>query len=302
MTGDEAQTMTAGEASAADTLVEAIEGAEPLDRIATPLSRLVRGALPSGDVKDALSGTWLGHPLHPVLTDVVVGSLLSASALDLLAGRGADPARERLVALGMLAYAPTAASGASDWTDAAVDPRVKRVGIVHAMVNLAGVTLYAASLPAGRRGSRASAIALRAAGAGAFVVGGFLGGHLSFRRNVGPDQTAFDPGPSDWTAAVDGSQLVERRPYRAIVGDTPVLLVLDGERIHAIHDRCSHRGCSLSEGELEGEEVVCACHSSRFSLADGSVRHGPAVAPQPAFDVRRQGNIVEVRLRGADSE
>ena len=283
--------------SFAEPLVDAIEAAEPLDRIGTPTSRAIRSLLAPGKVKDALSGTWLGHPLHPVLTDLVVGSLFSASALDLLAPGDGGPAQERLIALGLAAYIPTAASGASDWLDATSDPRVKRVGIVHASANLLGVALYAGSVPAGRRGTRAGAIALRTAGAGVLALGAFLGGHLSFRRDVGPNQTAFDPGPSEWTPAVDSSQLVEGRPHRAIVGDTPVLLLLSGEQIHAIHDRCSHRGCSLSDGEVEGEEIVCGCHFSRFSLTDGSVRRGPAVAPQPAFDVRRQGSIVEVRLR-----
>jgi nitrite reductase/ring-hydroxylating ferredoxin subunit len=278
---------------------EAIEAAEPLDRIATPVSQAVRAVLSPGQIKDALSGTWLSHPLHPALTDLVVGPLMSASALDLIAGRHADRARERLIALALAAAVPTAAAGASDWADAAVDPRVKRAGIVHATANVVGAGLYAGSLPVGRRGAHVRAAAMRTAGAGVLVIGAFLGGHLSFRRNVGPDQTAFDPGPSDWTAAVDGSQLVEGRPHRAIVGDTPVLLLLQGDHIYAIHDRCSHRGCSLSEGEVEGEEIVCRCHSSRFSLADGSVRNGPAVAPQPAFDARREGTTVQIRLRGS---
>jgi nitrite reductase/ring-hydroxylating ferredoxin subunit len=286
-----------GVRTVAEGLSSAIESAEPLDRVATPVTRAVRAALSPGAVKDALSGTWLTHPLHPVLTDVVVGSLFSASILDLVGGRGAEPARERLIGVGLLAYTPTALSGASDWLDATSDPRVKRTGIVHAAANLVGAGLYAGSLPAGRRGSRASAVALRTVGAGVLVLGAFLGGHLSFRRNVGPDQTAFDPGPSDWTPAVDGSQLVEGRPYRAIVGDTPVLLLRAGDEVRALHDRCSHRGCSLAEGEVEGEEIVCGCHFSRFSLVDGSVRRGPAVAPQPAFDVRWQDGIVEVRLR-----
>lgn len=283
-----------------EPLIEAIDGAEVLDRVATPLSEAVRSVLAPGAVKDALSGTWLGHPLHPVLTDVVVGSLLSASALDLLGGQSLETARARLIGLGIVAYAPTAASGASDWLDATSDPRVKREGVVHAAANLLGVSMYATSLPAGKRGARGRAVALRSAGLGMLVLGAYLGGHLSFRRNVGPDQTVFDAGPSDWTPAVDGSQLVEGRPHRAIVGDTPVLLVQRGDRIHAMHDRCSHRGCSLSEGEIEGDEIVCGCHFSRFSLTDGSVQRGPAVAPQPVYEVRREGSIVQIRLGGED--
>jgi nitrite reductase/ring-hydroxylating ferredoxin subunit len=288
----------AGESRVAgESLTAAIENAEFLDRVGTPLSNAVRSVLDPGPLKDALSGTWLGHPLHPVLTDVVVGSFFSTSALDLLGGRSLEPARRRLVAVGLVAYAPTALSGASDWIDATSDTRVKRDGVVHAAANLVGSALYGASLPIGKRGRRATAVAMRTAGMGVLVLGAFLGGHLSFRRNVGPDQTFFDPGPSDWTSAVDASQLVEGRPQRAIVGDTPVLLLQRGDQIHAIHDRCSHRGCSLAEGEVEGDEIVCGCHFSRFSMSDGSVRRGPAVAPQPVFETRREGSIVQVRLR-----
>jgi nitrite reductase/ring-hydroxylating ferredoxin subunit len=73
------------------------------------------------------------------------------------------------------------------------------------------------------------------------------------------------------------------------------MMVRDGTRIFAIHDRCSHRGCSLSDGQIDGEQVVCSCHGSRFDLRDGAVRGGPASAPQPAFQVRERGGLLEVR-------
>jgi nitrite reductase/ring-hydroxylating ferredoxin subunit len=74
-----------------------------------------------------------------------------------------------------------------------------------------------------------------------------------------------------------------------------VLLLRQGERTYAIHDRCSHRGCSLSEGEVQGEEVVCSCHGSRFDLRDGAVINGPATTAQPAFQVRESGGRLEIR-------
>jgi nitrite reductase/ring-hydroxylating ferredoxin subunit len=127
------------------------------------------------------------------------------------------------------------------------------------------------------------------------MAGGYLGGHLSLTRGVGPVETVFDPGPTDWTPAADESVLRERVPTRVVVDETPVLILKNGEEIYAIHDRCSHRGCSLSDGQLEGEEIVCACHGSRFDVRDGSLKHGPATAPQPAFQVRRRDSRVEVR-------
>jgi nitrite reductase/ring-hydroxylating ferredoxin subunit len=122
-----------------------------------------------------------------------------------------------------------------------------------------------------------------------------LGGHMSLSKGVGPDQTVFDPGPSDWSVTADASQLADRRPLRVIVADTPILLLRDGDQVFAIHDRCSHRGCSLSEGTVEGLEIVCACHGSRFDLRDGSLKRGPATAAQPTFQVRVREDRVEVR-------
>jgi len=266
------------------------------DKPAALASGAVSAALPPGKVKDALSGTWLGHALHPALTDVVIGSFLSATALDLIAPKSGATASKRLILLGIAAYGPTAAAGASDWVDSqSGDPRVRRAGIVHAAGNSVALSLYVASLVKRRRGSRAAASMLSGLGAVVLMGGGFLGGHLTLRRGIGPDQTVFDPGPDEWTAALDASQLMPGRPHRVIVGETPVLVLDDGGEIRAIHDRCSHRGCSLSEGEVEGHEIVCSCHSSRFDLRDGSVVGGPATAPQPVFDVRRQGDIIEIR-------
>lgn len=278
-----------------EPVVSQIESAEPLDPPGKAIGKVVRDTVGRGTLKDALSGTWLGHPVHPMLTDVVIGSFTSASLLDLFA-EGAELASERLIALGLLAYLPTAAAGINDWADSeVVDDGIRRVGLVHASCNAVGGSLYAASWGARRRGARRIGAALGLAGMTVMAAGGYLGGYLSMTKGVGPAQTVFDPGPTEWTPAADASVLSEGRPLRVVVDDTPVLLLREGQSIFAIHDRCSHRGCSLSEGTVEGDEVVCACHGSRFSLRDGAVRHGPATAAQPAFQVRVQDGRVEVR-------
>jgi nitrite reductase/ring-hydroxylating ferredoxin subunit/uncharacterized membrane protein len=279
-----------------EPLVRALESAEVLDPVAQKVGQTVRAVLSGGPLKDVLSGTWLGHAVHPMLTDVVIGSFTAASLLDLLAPGDDGRASERLIALGLAAYAPTAASGANDWADSeAVDEAVRRVGLVHSASNAVGATFYAASLRARRRGARGRGAALGFAGMAVMAAGGYLGGYLTLSKGVGPAQTVFDPGPTDWTPAADASLLPQGRPTRVVVGDTPVLLLRDGELIFAVHDRCSHRGCSLSEGSVEGEEIVCGCHGSRFDRRTGAVRGGPATAAQPAFQVRVEDGRVEVR-------
>jgi len=279
-----------------EPLVSAVESARVLDWPGKTVGKAVRGVLSPGKVKDALSGTWLGHALHPLLTDVVIGSFLSATLLDVLGGDDDGRASERLIAVGIAAYGPTALTGVSDWADTEpADDAVRRVGLVHAASNTTALSLYVASLAARRRGDRGKGKILAAGGATVLMVAAYLGGHLSFAQGVGPAQTVFDTGPEDWTPAADASLLPEGRPTRVVVEETPVLLLRDADQFFAIHDRCSHRGCSLSDGTVEGDEIVCACHGSRFDRRDGSVLRGPATAPQPAFQVRVSDGRLEVR-------
>src|SRR5947199_3809019 len=111
-------------------LVDTLAEADVLDRIGKPVSTWVGGVVGHGPVKDVLSGTWLGHPLHPMLTDLPIGFWTSSLLLDLVGGRRAHAASDRLMALGILSALPTAASGLSDWSDTIGEER--RIGTVHA--------------------------------------------------------------------------------------------------------------------------------------------------------------------------
>ncbi|HMJ35577.1 MAG TPA: Rieske (2Fe-2S) protein [Baekduia sp.] len=279
-------------------LVERVEAAGGLDGPARAVAARVRKAAAPTPVKEALSGTWLGHALHPVLTDVAIGSLLSATMLDVLGGDDGGRARRRLIAIGIVAAGPTAMTGANDWADSEYGhDGVRRVGLVHAACNTGALTLYGASLAARRGGRRGRGTLLGLGGATMLMASGYLGGHLTFAQGIGPDQTVYDPGPAEWTAASDAAGVTAGRPTRVVVDDTPILLLRDGAELFALHDRCSHRGCSLAEGRVEDDEIVCPCHGSRFARADGAVRRGPATAPQPTFEVRERGGALEVRRR-----
>jgi nitrite reductase/ring-hydroxylating ferredoxin subunit/uncharacterized membrane protein len=276
-------------------LVDALEQLTALDTVGKTVGKAVRDLLGHGEIKDAISGTWFGHAVHPPLTDVVIGSFLGASLLDLLGADGKSS--ERLLGVGLVAAVPTALTGANDWADTEVaDDAVRRVGLVHATANTTALLLYATSLGARRRGARGRGAALALAGTAVMGAGGYLGGHMSYTRGVGPNETAFDPGPDDWTAVGEGPAFPDGEPRAAIAQDTPVLLLRHGDGIHAIHNRCSHRGCMLSEGDVEGHVVTCACHGSQFDVRDGSVIRGPATAGQPAFETRERGGKVEIKL------
>ena len=158
-------------------------GVAALDAVATRLGRAVRNAVPPGPLRDGLGGRALGHALHPLMTDLPIGTWTSANLLDAIGGRDADRAARRLIAVGIAAALPAAATGLLDWADTEpVDDEVRRVGIVHAASNVAALSLYSASLVARRRGAPRRGRLLGLAGAGALLFGGHLGGHLSLPR------------------------------------------------------------------------------------------------------------------------
>src|SRR5918994_5696022 len=280
----------------ASELADRLAELEPLDSVAEPLAKMVRDLLPGGPVKDALSGTWLGHAVHPLLQLAPLGTWMSAVLLDLVGGEDAESASDLLIGTGLLAAAPTFVSGWSDYADTTIaSERVRRIGIVHAAANGTGAVLFASSLMARRGGSRGKGKLLALAGMGALSAGGWLGGHLSYAEGVGVDNTVFEDYPGDWTAVVAESELAEGEPHRAELDGVPVVVVRNGGELFALAERCSHRGGPLSDGEVADGCITCPWHGSRFRLEDGSVERGPAAYPQPTLDVRVSGGMVEVR-------
>ncbi|HEU4656817.1 MAG TPA: Rieske (2Fe-2S) protein [Capillimicrobium sp.] len=276
-------------------LTERLEHVEPLDPPAKAVQGAVHRAIPDGAAKDALSGTWLGHALHPLLMLVPLGSWTSAVLLDWLGGKQSEPAVDRLLAIGLAGALPTVATGASDWSDTWGGAR--RVGLVHALSNTTAAALFAGSLRARRRGARGTGKLLALGGMGVATVAGYLGGHLSYARGIGVDETAFEALPEDWTPVADGTTLVDGVPRDVHVGDTAIMLVRTDGRVHALAARCCHRGGPLHEGEVHDGCVTCPWHGSTFRLDDGSVVRGPAAYPQPALETREQDGVVEVRAR-----
>lgn len=163
---------------------------DPAVRAVEPLVRDVFGTGRRGSV---LRGEWLGHSVHPILTDVVLGSWTSAGVLDLTGGPESSAAAQRLVATGLLAVAPTAWTGWAEWSLSG--PRDKRVGLVHAVTNGVAIGLYAASWLARRQGRHASGVRLSLAGAAVAAGAGYLGGHLAEGRQVASRDPAYRDGP-----------------------------------------------------------------------------------------------------------
>lgn len=171
-----------------------LEDAAPLDRPVQALEPAVRALFGTGARASVLRGDWLGHAVHPLLTDLVLGTWTSASVLDLLGGREWAAPAQSLVGTGLLAAGPTAWTGWAEWSQAG--SRDQRVGLVHAVTNGVAIGVYAASWLARRRGRHAAGAKLALLGAAVSGAGAYLGGHLTEARNVASHHPAYDTAPS----------------------------------------------------------------------------------------------------------
>ena len=167
----------------------ALEDATVLDGPVRALEPRVRAWFGSGTRGAVLRGEWLGHAVHPMLTDLVLGTWTSANVLDLIGGRDASGSAQRLIGTGLLVAGPTAWTGWAEWS--AAGDREKRVGLVHAVTNGVAIGMYAASWLARRRGRHGTGVRLGLAGAAVSGFGAYLGGHLTEARKVGSRDPAY---------------------------------------------------------------------------------------------------------------
>ncbi|MET1153602.1 Rieske 2Fe-2S domain-containing protein [Arthrobacter sp.] len=281
--------------SALHKLMARIEHTEALDKVAQPVAALVGRLVKPQPVRNILSGSYLGHPLHPLMTDLPIGAWTMSTLLDAVGGRRAEPAADLLVTAGILTAAPTAWAGLNDWSDTQGEDR--RVGIVHAAANATALACFTASLVARRSGRRGIAKVVAVGGFGLLMSGGYLGGHLSYSRGVNVNHTAWREGPAEWTGVLAASELADGRPQRAQVGDLSLVLYRSGGTVRALDSVCSHMGGPLDEGTVDDGCITCPWHGSTFRLADGSVVRGPASSEQPAYETRVRDGHIEVRLR-----
>jgi len=277
-----------------ENLLDRIHEAKVLDGVAEPVASVVTRVVGKPPIKDLLSGTWLGHPLHPMLTDVVIGAWTGAFFLDFL-GSGAEDAADALVGIGVLSAVPTAAAGLSDWSD--LFGAERRVGLVHAGANVVALGCYGLSWLARRRGDRRRGVVLGVVGATVASVGGFLGGHLTYRQGVNVDRNAWAEPTGDWVDVLGADELGEDTPVVGRAGEVPVVLVKRGGTVHVLADVCGHAGGPLHEGSVDDGCITCPWHGSTFRLTDGFPVHGPATAPQPAFEARITDGTVQVRSK-----
>lgn len=283
-------------------ITKAIDQQEWLEPVADSMQSAVRGTYdamgPAGrQVEDFLNGTWLGHPLHPVLTDLPVGAWTATVVLDALHiltgkkgfGTGADAAAALGVGGGMAA----GVAGLTDWQHLRGHPR--RIGTAHALFNGAAALLFTTSLVLRKLKLRALGQLTALLGLGMVGLGGYLGGHLVFKQRIGVNHASAAQVPDEFTPVMEAAALEEGQMQRVEVNDTPVLLVRKDGKIHAMAETCAHLGGPLADGELEDHRVHCPWHNSVYDVRDGQVIHGPSAFSQPAYETRVRNGQIEVR-------
>jgi nitrite reductase/ring-hydroxylating ferredoxin subunit/uncharacterized membrane protein len=277
------------------------------DRISDALQtgvKLVIGSnrKPPRRFRSLLNGTWLGHPLHPAITDVPIGAWLLAVLFDIIwlvsptanswAARGAEVA----VLIGILAAIGAAVTGLTDWSDTYGAERT--VGLYHAGLNSLALILYIISLvlrlgvPTGE--SVAAAI-LGFLGIVSVFVAAYLGGDMVFGKGTGVNHTAWPEGSHDFVPVLPVAEVLDNSLRRVEVAGVPVVLVKLGTKYAAIAATCSHAGGPLDEGELQGDVVQCPWHGSRFRMRDGKALTGPARFAQPRYDVQVRDGMIYLR-------
>ncbi len=285
-----------------EAIDQALTGSAVMRGIAGGLQKVMVALFlnsPLRPLKTFLNGTWLEHPLHPVLTDVPVGAWTLAVLLDLIAlifgVQNLGLASGIAIALGVLGALGAIVTGLTDWMD--VDPPELAVGVTHGLINIGATILFAIALiilwsNQWTIGAADTIIAI--IGYLVVSVGAYIGGSLVFRMGVMINRDAYASGPDDFVSVLKMEDLKENVPTRVDANGRPVVLVRRGEEVYAISAVCSHYGGPLDEGKLVDGSIQCPWHYSRFALKDGSVRAGPATAPVPEYTVRLHNGHVQV--------
>ena len=278
-----------------------------LDDISDKVQPLINNTFSSGGevgklAKDFLNGVWLGHPLHPVITDVPVGGWTITQLLDVISllrggDSGLDAAADIALGAGIVAAVGAAVTGIADWSD--VGGSHRRMGMAHALLNVGGLTLNVASLALRVGGGKNRGVA-RSLSAGGYVLNAaaaYVAGELVYNLGQAVNRDAWVDGPDKFTDVASLEDLRDGEMVKVDVDGRPIVLLQHDDGIHAFEGTCPHYGCGLWEGILEDHTVTCQCHGSQFDVRDGTLIHGPATAPVPSYDVSRRMGRVQIRMR-----
>jgi nitrite reductase/ring-hydroxylating ferredoxin subunit/uncharacterized membrane protein len=284
-----------------------------LERMALPLRGLSNGIASAVDgfyrvlgrpgklLQDLLNGSWLGHSLHAVLVDVVIGAATAAVLLDILrvffAVDGLETATTWVVGLATLSALGAILSGLTDYKDTNPSSSERDVTGLHGLINIVATVFFAVSLFTRLGGGHDLGFWLLVIGYLVVSVGGYIGGHVVFKYGYMVNHNAFARGTraTEFTPVIAAADVPEETPTKVSMGATSIMLVRRGDVVHALKETCSHAGGPLSKGELKADTITCPWHFSTFNITDGSVVHGPASSRQVSYRARINDGQVELQ-------
>ena len=266
-------------------------------------TRAVYGALgrPGKLLQDFLNGSWLGHSVHAVVVDIVIGGATIALVLDLLriglGFEGFEDATTWTMALVFLAALGAILTGLTDYKDTNHDTPTRDVAGLHGLVNIVATLGFGLSLLLRSGGSHDTGFWVLLVSYLVVSVGGYIGGHVVFKYGYMVNYNAFSKGKkaAEFTPVIDVGEVPENAPTKVSFGATSVMLVRRGEVVSALKDTCAHLGGPLSKGELDGDRITCPWHASVFRVTDGAVLEGPATSRQPWYRARIADGQVELQ-------
>jgi nitrite reductase/ring-hydroxylating ferredoxin subunit/uncharacterized membrane protein len=250
--------------------------------------------------RDLLIGKWLGHPVHPALTDAPIGMLFLVIVFDVSGHSGVSTIA---LVIGILAMLAAAVVGFADYAD--TDGFARDRATLHSSLMVVALLLYVLSLVM-RFGDNTNVAAIWVSVLAFLVLiaGAFVGGDVVYVAGNMVSRHAFRGSGTKWIALepaeVDAAGMIpEGKPVKAKLGINTLVLIREGANILALHDTCAHAGGPLSGGTYEHGVIECPWHASRYRMADGHVVRGPSVYDQPAYEVRaREGGGWEARRSG----
>src|SRR5207253_9649748 len=214
-------------------------------------------------IKDLLNGVWLGHPLHPAITDVPIGAYVVALVLDLSGQRAAATAA---IGVGIVFMLLAALAGYADYID--LEEETRRFGTIHSSLMLVALVLYLVSFLM-RLGAVPSPAEVWLSVIGFLIVisSAYIGGELVYNLGTQVDRHAWRGGGTKW-AALDRTEIPADKPVKAKAGAQTLVVVRRGTALQALLDVCAHQGRSLSEGQLVDGPIAGGCHGLRVRDRD----------------------------------
>ena len=241
---------------------------------------------PIRPIQNFLNGTWLGHPVHSVVTDVPVGAMTVSIIADLI---GQHTVADVSMVLGVLSMVAAAVTGLADYTE--VDGTARNRATVHGTLMVVTLLLYVVSLliRSGNPPDRLVAILIALVGYGLLALAAAIGGDLVYLIGTHVNRNAWRGAGAKWIALDLGGlpDIPEGGPTKLRAGINDLAVVREGDRILAVHALCSHAGGPLPEGKLVDDQIECPWHGSRFHLANGYVARGPSMYDVPAYEIRK---------------